>query len=40
MFFTVADISASNDDLWTAFLVLGIIVFVLWIVSWVIARGR
>lgn len=35
-----ADISASNDDLWTVVLVLIAIVCVLWIVSWLIARGR
>ena len=34
----LAGISASNDDLWTIALVLGIVVLILWILSWFISR--
>ena len=35
-----ADINTSNDDLWTIVLVLAIVVLILWIISWLIGRGR
>lgn len=38
--FTLADISARNDDLWTVVLVLAIIALALWILFAILSNRR
>lgn len=37
-YYRPADISANNEDLWTVFLVLGILALVIWIVFAIVNR--